>query len=237
MIEGVATVRVGPGAPQRPTLALVPARPAPELRSFEGPGETARTLAFARQGVALLVAALDSLGLAAFVCDGEARVQALTAAGESALAIGRMRLVKGRLAPPRRHDPMALQAAVAEAAATGAGPVARVVVSRDPWEPAAVHVAEVIALEGREHPVLVVLHGARAYGAGLEAVLTGAFGLTPAEAEVASGLAGGEPRAAIAARRGASLQTVRSQIKAVFAKLGVTRERELLALLVRIGRL
>jgi len=85
-----------------------------------------------------------------------------------------------------------------------------------------------------EPHAIVVLRGAEQNRAELEPILVRAFGLTPAEAQVAARLALGELRETIADERGASLQTVRSQIKSIFAKLNVTRERELVSLLAKI---
>lgn len=65
-----------------------------------------------------------------------------------------------------------------------------------------------------------------------EASLRSRFHLTPAEAQIALGIAGGETLAAIAKARGASVSTARTQLKCVFAKTGTHRQAELVALLV-----
>jgi DNA-binding CsgD family transcriptional regulator len=62
-------------------------------------------------------------------------------------------------------------------------------------------------------------------------VLSQAFGLTPAEARVASLLVEGRSVNAIARRLGVMPNTVRMQLKAVFAKTGVHRQAELVSLL------
>lgn len=200
-------------------------------------------LAFARQGAALIGVALGALGIAAFVCDGLARVRALTPVAASAIATGRMRLLNGRLSAPRHFDAAEMEAAIAAATSrdlASAEPTAQTIVNRDPREPASVQVVDVIALPRQpslfsfEPRAIVVLRGAEQNRAELEPILVRAFGLTPAEAQVAACLASGEPRETIAAERGASLQTVRSQIKSIFAKLNVTRERELVSLLAKI---
>lgn len=59
-----------------------------------------------------------------------------------------------------------------------------------------------------------------------------AFGLTAAEAAVASGLVQGCAVEAIATAKGTSVETVRTQIKKVMAKLGVHRQSELVARLL-----
>lgn len=198
----------------------------PEPQAFEAPAD----------GPAPVEAVLAALGLAAFTCDSRGLVCGATPAAAMALELGRLRLAEGRLAPPPGYDAAELDLAIAQAGAAGA-PIARTVVNRDRLDPGAVQVLDVIALpkpgfsRALEPRVVVVLRGGLRAAAELEAVLARAFGLTSAEAEVAARLARGERRMAIAAARRASLQTVRSQIKNIFCKLGVTREPELVALL------
>lgn len=54
------------------------------------------------------------------------------------------------------------------------------------------------------------------------------YGLTPAEARLASRLAAGEPLDAAAAGLGVARETVRSQLRAIFQKTGTRRQGELL---------
>ena len=61
-----------------------------------------------------------------------------------------------------------------------------------------------------------------------------AFELTPAEARVAAQLARGLSAVEIAAGRGVSTQTIRAQIRAVFEKMGIKRQSDLIRLLVEI---
>jgi len=65
-----------------------------------------------------------------------------------------------------------------------------------------------------------------------EASLCSLFRLTPAEAQIALGIAGGETLAAVAKGRGVSISTARTQLKSVFAKTGTHRQAELVVLLV-----
>jgi DNA-binding CsgD family transcriptional regulator len=55
------------------------------------------------------------------------------------------------------------------------------------------------------------------------------FGLSQAEAEVAAALAQGHHLDEIAASRHASLETVRAQLKSVFAKLEVSTQAQLVS--------
>jgi DNA-binding CsgD family transcriptional regulator len=59
------------------------------------------------------------------------------------------------------------------------------------------------------------------------------FGLTPAEANLALKLARGLSLAAVCAEQNISQHTARAQLKSVFAKTGVTRQAELVRLILR----
>ncbi|RFC64098.1 helix-turn-helix transcriptional regulator [Fulvimarina endophytica] len=61
------------------------------------------------------------------------------------------------------------------------------------------------------------------------------FDLTPAEARVAQGIAEGRTIGTMAAGGTASENTLRSQLKSVFAKTGVSRQAELVRLLSSVG--
>ena len=62
-------------------------------------------------------------------------------------------------------------------------------------------------------------------------VLQGLFDLTPAEARVARGIGEAQSIDAIAASLGVSSETVRTQLKAVLSKTGLSRQQELISLL------
>lgn len=61
------------------------------------------------------------------------------------------------------------------------------------------------------------------------------FGLTPAEAALASALAAGLSLKAYAEQRSLSIHTVRNQLQAVFSKTATSRQSELVRLLERLG--
>jgi DNA-binding CsgD family transcriptional regulator/PAS domain-containing protein len=65
-------------------------------------------------------------------------------------------------------------------------------------------------------------------------ILEQAFGLTPAEARLASQIAAGRTLAEIARQQGIGRETVRSQLKAVFEKTGTARQAELALLLAKL---
>jgi DNA-binding CsgD family transcriptional regulator len=67
-------------------------------------------------------------------------------------------------------------------------------------------------------------------------VLAKRLGLSLAEAEVANLIAEGRSAAEIADERGASMHTVRNQIKAALAKTSCRRQSELVALVAQARR-
>jgi DNA-binding CsgD family transcriptional regulator len=69
----------------------------------------------------------------------------------------------------------------------------------------------------------------------VEQYLRDVFRLTPAEARLANALADGATLAATAARQGISKETARTTLKRIFAKVGVSRQAELVAKLHRLG--
>jgi DNA-binding NarL/FixJ family response regulator len=229
----------GPGGPPGPLDGAGEAAPANAGggRPIVSPAPL-KPRAAALPGSAELVAhALAAIGLAAVVCDAKARVLAVTPAARSALTAGGLQLIGGRLRG-RRADAPELDAAIAaatSAVAAGEDRTPPPVVVRHGRDPTRFQVLDVIGFSatGRgpaaEPRAIVLLRGSTADPADVEDVLVRAYRLTSAEAQVAARLALGEARETIAARRGSSLQTVRTQIRTIFAKLGVTRERELAA--------
>lgn len=61
------------------------------------------------------------------------------------------------------------------------------------------------------------------------------YGLTSAEARIAIQLANGLSTAEIATQNGVSQETVRSQLKSVFSKMGARSQQEVIRLLLRLG--
>ena len=73
--------------------------------------------------------------------------------------------------------------------------------------------------------VMVLIDDPERGGTDRRALLHRLHGLTIAEAEVADRLADGETLQAIGAKRGTKIQTVRSQVKAIMAKMGLRGRR------------
>jgi DNA-binding CsgD family transcriptional regulator len=59
------------------------------------------------------------------------------------------------------------------------------------------------------------------------------FHFTPTEARIAQALANGKSIAEIAATHRANLQTVRKQLKSIFAKTGTNRQAQCVAVILR----
>lgn len=70
-------------------------------------------------------------------------------------------------------------------------------------------------------------------GQTLAAMLRSRFGLSLAEAEIAIAITDGADLRAVAAARGVSIQTVRSQLKSIFRKTGATSQARLVAVILR----
>ena len=64
-----------------------------------------------------------------------------------------------------------------------------------------------------------------------EQIIQALFDLTPAEARVAAEIASGKTQEQIAAAAGVSANTVKTQLRAVFNKTGVSRQADLVSLL------
>lgn len=86
---------------------------------------------------------------------------------------------------------------------------------------------------GNQQAILVTITHPRA-GKGIDVMLLGSlFDLTPAESRIAAALMQGEDVTSIAKSLHVSVQTVRSQVKAILAKTGTHRQGDLIQLLIR----
>ena len=120
---------------------------------------------------------------------------------------------------------------------TAALPCEPIVVRRDNKPPV---VIQVMPVHGAARTpflgarVLLTLTFAESKSGPKAALLTKAFGLTPAEANLASIIAEGINPERAAERLGIARETARNQLKAVFAKTSTHRQAELIALLSRL---
>lgn len=195
-------------------------------------------LALGDQTVRDIASGLEHAGVAAFLCAADGRVQGMTGRAERLVADGRiLALRQGRLTARDLRDDRLLGGALAAAletySATSGG---EGVVLGPPGERWVAHVRVLPAthwdMPFRPRLLVIIRDGPRAPSA---QILRIAFGLTLTEAEIALALALGQPREAIAIRRGVALGTLRQQIKSILAKVGVGREAELVVAVQALG--
>jgi DNA-binding CsgD family transcriptional regulator len=201
-------------------------------------------LAFEGQGAAVLIGAMDALSIPVFVCDRTGRVGSLTQAAETLVTAGRgLELKKGRLQACWPEEAKALNDAIEAAVIwrVQRGPaVLRTVVVRGRDHKTAPLVLDMFPLPSQPYQftfaprVLVVARGPRGAKARRTAILQAMYALTSAETQITEYLVEGQSAEFIAAKRGVSVETVRTQIKAIMAKLGVSRQVELV---LRLGEL
>jgi DNA-binding CsgD family transcriptional regulator len=85
--------------------------------------------------------------------------------------------------------------------------------------------------------VLVIVHDTGEHRHADVAMLAGVYGLTEAEARLASALSAGHSVESAAATLGVQVNTARSQLKSVFRKIGVNRQQDLVRLLTSLRAL
>jgi DNA-binding CsgD family transcriptional regulator len=193
------------------------------------------------QGAQLMANGLEAAETAAFVCDAKGAVQAMTSRAEQLVLAGDVLSLSARRLQARAPDDDArLKAAL--------GHMLQLV----PGEPALRQETMVLGSRGRRlvlqinalptldwnfafTPRVLVVARSASVRRPDAAVLRAAFGLTPSEAAIALALAAGGTREAIAEARGASVGTVRQQVKTIFAKVGVSREPELILAVQGLG--
>lgn len=182
------------------------------------------------------VRTLDVMATPGFLIDTSGRVAAASEAGERLAMQGEVVAIRGgRLAAARPEDAEALDAriqAALEHARTRrltTGPALRL---RDRLGgPGLAFEIQPLAGPAGLNDGAAVLVAARAAAAAPDRLehLRAVYGLSQAEAEVAVALADGLSVERIAADRGVSASTVRSQLRAMFAKMDIHRQGELVA--------
>jgi DNA-binding CsgD family transcriptional regulator len=201
-------------------------------------------LALESRGVTVLTGAMDTLSIPVFVCDRTGRVGSLTQAAETLVTTGRgLQLKAGRLRTCWPEETKALddaiEAAVIWRAQPGPAAVSTVVIRGRDLSTAPL-VLDVFPLPSLPYQltfasrVLVVARAPRGAKARRTAILQATYALTSAEIHITEYLVEGQSAEFIAAKRGVAVETVRTQIKAIMAKLGVRRQVELV---VRLGEL
>lgn len=188
------------------------------------------------QGAKLIAGAMEALSIAAFVCDASGAVLARSPQADEVLAAHNgLSLVAGRLVAhrPDQHERLTLQIAAA------AGRIAPILesVPISPVNGGAPLILDIATLPPNAHGfslqarMLVVVRQQRRDLGAKSALLRAAFNLTSAEADVTLALVAGRDVHEIAAGRAVSVHTIRTQIKTLYAKLGVDSRASLAALL------
>lgn len=190
-------------------------------------------LALEQAGPGLLAGALGQAGVAVFVVGGDGAVLAMTDLAEATVSQGRLHVTRGRLNAIDAGDTVRLHQTFARHCLGQPALPLETVLLPGPGRSRPVLLDVVRAPRvadgfGFIPHVLVILRGGGRWHGSAVTVLTALYRLSPGEADVALRLAEGHTRQAIAEARQSSLATVRAQLKAIFLKVGVEREAELI---------
>ncbi|WP_108261794.1 helix-turn-helix transcriptional regulator [Mangrovicoccus ximenensis] len=194
----------------------------------------------ARARADLFEDALDHLALPLLVVDAARRLIHANRSGEEALHDSpQLMLSFGKLAA---HDPAdrGRLNTVFDSLARGIGASAALGTA-GPWgtwllaSPLPEARAAALGYPQRERLSLIVLRDGRGPAAADGSLLRSLFDLSPAEAELALALGRGLTLAQFSAARRVSLNTARTQLKALFAKTGAARQAELARMLAGLG--
>lgn len=180
------------------------------------------------------IGALNTVGIAAFLCDAAGRVRAMTPCAQGLLGEdGPLKLIEGRL-QARAETPSLT--AVIRRQAMGQEDGATLLIPAETGPALVLDITPLIREDWAARlPVRVLVTSRGRPGLTLpEPVLQASFGLTLAEAEVAVALARGETPPAIAARRQVTVQTIRTQIRNLYSKVGVGHRAALAARLAAL---
>ena len=210
------------------------------LARLRGPLSAAATIA-RELGLARaegLADAFDIIGSPAMVTDGLGRVIRMNSAAEAQLNSD-LRIVNRRLTATHRELTKRIEHLILGASHTGSGaqpslnpPVAVPRIGRRPLLVHAVPlVGDNIFAAGR---VLVIVFDLESRPVPCGMHLRRVFGLTAAEARLATRLAAGESLDSAADAVGVGKETARTQLKAVFGKTSTGRQAELVALISRL---
>jgi DNA-binding CsgD family transcriptional regulator len=164
----------------------------------------------------------------------------LNAQAERHLGRG-LTLTHGHLGAQHRHENAALQRLLGSV--LQAGPVHQsraetaVAISRPDGRPLIVHAAPIVGaarnIFQRAKAILMIVDPDEHQEPAIP-MLRQAFGLSPAEARLASEIGNGRDLKEIAVSHGVSEGTLRAQLKAIFAKTDTHRQAELVALISRM---
>ena len=139
-----------------------------------------------------------------------------------------IRISKGRVATTSPSHSVALERAIDRVCSRGAGDEEVLVLHRTADFPLVLSIRCVDPASG--DIILVVGTDPHVEPAKVRSSLKRCFGLTSSEAEVAAAIAAGRSSASIAGSRGVRLNTIRTQIKSIAAKLGCASQSQISAI-------
>lgn len=184
--------------------------------------------------------ALDQLAAGVIVTDDGASVLEMNRAGEAIVRLEDGLLIRNdRLCARRVFETTKISKLIAGATAEGKPGAAarRMLVGRGDALPAYVLTVAPLrtgfAIDERPLALVVVVDPVR--HAPSEIDLAEFFGLSPAEARLATAMMAGKRLCAIAADRGVQITTVRTQLASILKKVGVKRQSDLLRVLSSTG--
>ncbi|MBT0963865.1 helix-turn-helix transcriptional regulator [Denitromonas iodatirespirans] len=183
---------------------------------------------------AAMTQVFDRLGCGILLCDLDGRVLWMNHSAEALLASdSALRLSADDCLRARRTtDASRLQEAIADVALAGSGGADRYLALGDSGVDA-LHLSVQPFRRHAQHPqgyagsVLVAVSRTCAGASVAPAAVADLLGLTPAEGQLVSALVEGKTLEESARLRGVSIGTVRGQLKQVFSKTGVSRQAEL----------
>ncbi|HKY80952.1 MAG TPA: helix-turn-helix transcriptional regulator [Sphingobium sp.] len=183
-----------------------------------------------------LHATLDMVGHGVFILGPGGILTECNRAGERMLRRGDALLLRNRHVKARDVlDDDALQTALKAAAAADGSRASAIFLHREQGMPYVLSVAA--ARIGDVRQIILIASHPDDRDASLTSRIRALYGLTNAEAEVAQALTTGKPLEQLAAERGVALNTVRTQMKAIYAKLDCSRQSELVARISQLPRL
>lgn len=193
-------------------------------------------------GSALLVGAMDALKYAAFLVDASHHIVALTEEAETMVRKGSIVTIRNRfLAAVQRAADTKLQAALSlaclKAGAALCSQFSSVLFFDEDGHLSVADIAPLPASHSQLRFGAVAVIAFRQPKGTLPQIRTlqKTFELTEAELDIAQQLLSGRSTVGIAASRGAALETVRSQIKSIFRKVGVTSRVEFMSRFVALA--
>jgi DNA-binding CsgD family transcriptional regulator len=191
-------------------------------------------MAMEAQGKQMMLGAFDAVSTKALLIDRHGRVLSVTPAADRLLSgTRRLSLAGGRIETPvpleTRRITQALHAAVSGAGRETTILLPPLIEGKQPLRLDIHALPEQGWTMGLAPSAIVVLRDGGTEIRKHQARLQADHGLTPAEADIALALARGSARADIARSRGVSIETIKTQLKPIYQKLGVSREAELVA--------